>query len=157
MGRVRIGSGSCAVYLDDAQAAAFNRVLRNLAPAVVSRLEAAASELLTEARDGWPVSPDSGPPRTRKDGQPDRRAERRKTKNKEHSRDLFETGIEYDGDRTIGVYVKNSANYVYMIKTWQGKLYGQSPWVELIRKPANKLKRKLAKELQSELSKLAKG
>lgn len=157
MTKIRIGSGSSYVYLEDGQAAAFERVLREIAPQVTAELEMAAQRVATDAAEEWPVSPDSGPPRKTKAGTPDKRSLRRgAAKNKVHSKDLFEVGIEVNGN-TIGVYVTNTADYAYYIKSYQGKLYGRSPWVELVRKPGVKLKKELAVKLQDELIKLAKG
>lgn len=132
----RVGVGAASIELSDEISAAVDSALERMAPTVKKRITSEIERLGTGAAKAWPVGPEHTGKRA---GQP-------------HSRDLFVRGLRLPDLDTVEGYIANTAPYVYLIRA--RKLGGQSPFVQLVRKPMERAANLIAEDLAEDLADL---
>jgi hypothetical protein len=118
-------SGKIVATLDKDIGAELAALVDRASPGVREALTTAARQVVSDARERWPVS---------------RREDR------VHSRDLFEVSEQFSATQFRAV-VSNSAPYAYFIRSMKNGLGGGSPWQILARRPALALAPRLALQI----------
>ena len=128
---LKVRSGNVTVEVGDELERAIRAAIDRAAPWLVPAVEAEIDDIVTEARDLWPIGS--------RTGQKAYKARR----GIPHSRDLFEAYTVVDLDGAIRGVITNKADYWLFIKG--------APAAEYIRKPFRTRAKRLAGELADEL------
>lgn len=127
MGRLRFGSGSVSIELDDTLDRMARAAVDRVHPGLLDRMEADTEAVLDDVRKEWPKG-------------------RRRRPVRKHSRDLFEMQSRISADKgVITTTITNSAPYAKYVKPV--KLWGKSGYVVYLRNPLRKRQRALVKDL----------
>ena len=140
-GGFTIGRGAASLEVSGELTRAVEKVIRELAPMVVQRVEEEVQQLADSAEAQWPRGDDKDAPRARNKKQPF------------HSQDRFITGIRYVTGAIEGYIDNDAVNIRGQRYWWFIKSGGVSPLQTYVRKPPRGIAEKLAKELADEIRK----
>jgi len=140
-GGFTIGRGAASLEVSGELTRAVEKVIRELAPMVVQRVEEEVQQLADSAEAQWPRGDDKDAARARNKKQPF------------HSQDRFITGIRYVTGAIEGYIDNDAVNIRGQRYWWFIKSGGVSPLQTYVRKPLRGIAEKLAKELADEIRK----